>query len=71
MKRLYNLVQQNDLAVYKILVSQNLKPEFFAFRWITLLLSQEFKLPGIRNFFFSYFQKLFFVSKRLFLYGMY
>lgn len=47
MKRLYNLVRQNDSAVYKILDSQNLKPEFFAFRWITLLLSQEFKLPGI------------------------
>ena len=23
-----------------------MKPQFFAFRWITLLLSQEFNLPG-------------------------
>lgn len=46
MKRLYDMVRANDLAVYNVLDRQNLKPEFFAFRWITLLLSQEFKLPG-------------------------
>jgi len=46
MKRLYDLVKQNDLNVYNMLESQNLKPEFFAFRWLTLLLSQDFKLPG-------------------------
>ena len=26
---------------------KSVKPQFFAFRWITLLLSQEFTLPGI------------------------
>jgi hypothetical protein len=46
MKRLYDLVKQNDLSIYNMLESQNLKPEFFAFRWLTLLLSQDFKLPG-------------------------
>lgn len=46
MKRLYNLVRLNDQPVYAVLEKQSLKPEFFAFRWITLLLSQEFKLPG-------------------------
>lgn len=26
---------------------QNIKPQFFAFRWLTLLLSQEFVLPDV------------------------
>lgn len=26
---------------------QNIKPQFFAFRWLTLLLSQEFLLPDV------------------------
>ena len=46
MKRLYQLLKTKDLAVYNILEKLNLKPEFFAFRWLTLLLSQEFQLPG-------------------------
>ena len=47
MKRLYEIIRNKDVAVYDLLIKQNLKPEFFAFRWITLLLSQEFPLPGI------------------------
>jgi len=47
MKRLYQLVRIKDLPVYKVLEKQNLKPEFFAFRWLTLLLSQEFQLPDV------------------------
>jgi hypothetical protein len=47
MKRLYELVRNKDVAVHDLLIKQNLKPEFFAFRWITLLLSQEFQLPGL------------------------
>lgn len=47
MKRLYNLVKTKDVAVYYMLEKQNLKPEFFAFRWLTLLLSQEFPLPEV------------------------
>jgi hypothetical protein len=46
MRRLYNMVKVNDLTVYQVLERQQLKPEFFAFRWLTLLLSQEFELPG-------------------------
>lgn len=26
---------------------QNIRPQFFAFRWLTLLLSQEFLLPDV------------------------
>ena len=47
MKRLYDLIKATDPSVYQILDKQNLKPEFFAFRWLTLLLSQEFKLPDV------------------------
>jgi hypothetical protein len=46
MKKLYDLIKKNDAQVYQVLEKQNLKPEFFAFRWLTLLLSQDFKLPG-------------------------
>jgi TBC1 domain family member 13 len=46
MKRLYELIRSKDPLVHKQLIQQNLKPEFFAFRWLTLLLSQEFQLPG-------------------------
>lgn len=47
MKKLYDMVKLNDEQVYQVLDKQNLKPEFFAFRWITLLLSQDFKLPDV------------------------
>ena len=46
MKKLYEMIKKNDEAVFALLEKQNLKPEYFAFRWITLLLSQDFKLPG-------------------------
>ena len=46
MKKLYDMVRANDELVFIVLEKQSLKPEFFAFRWITLLLSQDFKLPG-------------------------
>lgn len=47
MKRLYQYLKVKDLPVYTILEKQSLKPEFFAFRWLTLLLSQEFPLPDV------------------------
>ena len=50
MKRLYDLVRQKDQPVSNVLDRQSLKPEFFAFRWLTLLLSQELQLPGKMRF---------------------
>ena len=47
MQRLYSMIKSKDLAVHQLLDRQQLKPEFFAFRWLTLLLSQEFELPGL------------------------
>jgi len=47
MKRLFNLISRKDKAVFQVLEKLQLKPEFFAFRWLTLLLSQEFELPDV------------------------
>ena len=33
MKRLYDLVKSKDVALFYVLEKQNLKPEYFAFRW--------------------------------------
>jgi phosphoribosylaminoimidazole-succinocarboxamide synthase len=38
-----------DPVTAQRLASQDLKPEFFAFRWLTLLLSQEFALPDVQR----------------------
>src|SRR4051812_23294055 len=47
MKRLFDLVRAKDAAIGALLERQKLQPEYFAFRWLTLLLSQEFKLPDV------------------------
>jgi TBC1 domain family member 13 len=47
MRRLFDLIRKKDPQVIQVLVKQQLKPEFFAFRWLTLLLSQEFELPDV------------------------
>ncbi|KAF6034205.1 TBC1D13 [Bugula neritina] len=44
---LMSSLRDSDPAVHQHLLSQHIKPEFFAFRWITLLLSQEFELPDV------------------------
>jgi len=46
MHTLMTSLQRYDPQVFNTLVDQSMKPEFFAFRWLTLLLSQEFQLPG-------------------------
>ena len=40
-------LKEYEPKIHQHLLSQSMKPEFFAFRWITLLLSQEFQLPGM------------------------
>lgn len=47
MKRLMNLLQEHDFNLWQRLQMQDIKPQYYSFRWITLLLSQEFPLPGI------------------------
>lgn len=46
MNRLMFMLHEHDLEVATRLDQQNIKPQFFAFRWLTLLLAQEFILPG-------------------------
>eukprot|EP00794_Sanderia_malayensis_P015915 gene15915-17515_t len=47
MLQLYDLLKVSDLELSNNLEKKNIKPQFFAFRWITLLLSQEFNLPDV------------------------
>lgn len=47
MERVVSHLKLVDQQVYLRLEQQNIKPAFFLFRWITLLLSQEFALPDV------------------------
>ena len=47
MQKFTMLLKKIDKDVYELFEEQKLKPEFYAFRWLTLLLSQEFNLPDV------------------------
>ncbi|KAJ6381136.1 hypothetical protein OIU77_029931 [Salix suchowensis] len=48
LSRLAKLLKENDEELWKHLeFTTQVKPQFYAFRWITLLLSQEFNFPSI------------------------
>uniref|UniRef100_A0A0K0FK45 TBC1 domain family member 13 n=1 Tax=Strongyloides venezuelensis TaxID=75913 RepID=A0A0K0FK45_STRVS len=48
MEKFYNLLEQHDPQLYNVLVrDRNIKPQYYAFRWLSLLLSQEFSLPDV------------------------
>uniref|UniRef100_A0A0F7Z9L4 TBC1 domain family member 13 n=1 Tax=Crotalus adamanteus TaxID=8729 RepID=A0A0F7Z9L4_CROAD len=47
MEKVYVILKEKDGELYLKLQEQNIKPQFFAFRWLTLLLSQEFLLPDV------------------------
>uniref|UniRef100_A0A2L2YG29 TBC1 domain family member 13 n=1 Tax=Parasteatoda tepidariorum TaxID=114398 RepID=A0A2L2YG29_PARTP len=47
MKRLMDMLQEKDFNLWQRFQAQDLKPQFYSFRWITLLLSQEFPLPDV------------------------
>ncbi|CAH1786642.1 unnamed protein product [Owenia fusiformis] len=55
MQRLMEILKKKDLALWVRLDQQEIKPQFFAFRWITLLLSQEFSLPDVQRIWDSLF----------------
>lgn len=46
MQQYMDLLKSIDVTLWCRLQEQQLKPQFYAFRWLTLLLSQEFELPG-------------------------
>merc|ERR1719237_1744449 len=47
MLRFYRKIKSIDAKVEARLVDQDIKPQYFAFRWLTLMLSQEFALPDV------------------------
>ncbi|KAM4663717.1 TBC1 domain family member 13 [Discoglossus pictus] len=47
MESVYSTLKEEDMELYLKLQEQNIKPQFFTFRWLTLLLSQEFLLPDV------------------------
>lgn len=47
MQRLSKLLERHDHAVWSRLREQDLHLQYYAFRWLTLLLSQEFPLPDV------------------------
>ncbi|XP_064799413.1 TBC1 domain family member 13-like isoform X2 [Oncorhynchus masou masou] len=46
MESVYSMLKEKDMELY-IKLEQNIKPQYFTFRWLTLLLSQEFLLPDV------------------------
>ena len=47
MQKFLALLKSTDEEVFNRFDEQKLRPEFYAFRWLTLLLSQEFHLPDV------------------------
>lgn len=47
MAQLSQLLKLKDPEVYERLEQQNLYPQYYSFRWLTLILSQEFPLPDV------------------------
>ncbi|KAH8319442.1 hypothetical protein KR067_008994, partial [Drosophila pandora] len=47
MARLSNMLKDKDPNIYEHLKIQELHPQYYSFRWLTLLLSQEFPLPDV------------------------
>lgn len=47
MAKLSNLLKDKDIEVWTRLKDQELYPQYYSFRWLTLLLSQEFPLPDV------------------------
>jgi TBC1 domain family member 13 len=47
MARLCTELKLHDPSVFQRLQQQELQPQYYSFRWLTLLLSQEFPLPDV------------------------
>ncbi|KAM3725885.1 TBC1 domain family member [Dirofilaria immitis] len=54
----YERLKNCDPELYNHLVDVGIKPQFYAFRWLSLLLSQEFSLPDVINIWDSLFSSL-------------
>jgi len=49
MQKFDDCLKRFDVTVWLKLMQQEIKPQYYAFRWLTLLLSQEFELPGMSH----------------------
>jgi len=47
MLRLHSELERTDTAVFNVFEAQGIKMQYFAFRWLSLMLSQEFPLPDV------------------------
>lgn len=47
MTKLSVLLKEKDVEVWNRLRDQELYPQYYSFRWLTLILSQEFPLPDV------------------------
>lgn len=47
MKSVRRLLKERDPLLFSYLEEQQMRPQFYSFRWLTLLLSQEFALPDV------------------------
>lgn len=47
MNRLSKMLEHKDLPVFNRLKDQGIFPTYYSFRWLTLMLSQEFSLPDV------------------------
>ena len=48
MTRFMTKIKYVDPKIYnRLIVDQDIKPQYFSFRWLTLMLSQEFPLPDV------------------------
>ncbi|XP_004927187.2 TBC1 domain family member 13 [Bombyx mori] len=49
MCKLNEFLKRHDPDVWTLLEKQELRPQYYSFRWLTLLLSQEFSLPDVER----------------------
>uniref|UniRef100_A0A2S2P0G1 TBC1 domain family member 13 n=1 Tax=Schizaphis graminum TaxID=13262 RepID=A0A2S2P0G1_SCHGA len=47
MRKVTDRLKENDPVVQSYLVKNEIYPQYYSFRWLTLLLSQEFSLPEV------------------------
>ena len=47
MNKLSQLLEKKDIDVFNRLKDQGIFPQYYSFRWLTLMLSQEFPLPDV------------------------
>eukprot|EP00058_Branchiostoma_floridae_P001504 XP_002586992.1 hypothetical protein BRAFLDRAFT_129954 [Branchiostoma floridae] len=47
MQNVLTLLKKHDQQLWRCLEDRGVRPQFYLFRWLTLLLSQEFKMPDV------------------------